>query len=246
MDIELKVFEAANFIDDHPAFAGCRRSGEGSLCIGRWKVCKNGVSWEPGGNPRIYLYEGDARYDEFEKDEDGEVCVGYREFYGYDWEYDHIETWIEGGNCFWKKIDSLHHNWHSIEINGERWFDDYYHDYELDVSGESYGHALIKFADKVKDKYGDWSIEPKAENTIIPSWIGEFNKGKDIFPGMRAAILGDGVSGMSFERNEDYVFLHDYHFNALWYWRHNSEDIGLGAPELMERASGLKYLGIEG
>jgi hypothetical protein len=234
MDIELKVFEAANFIDDHPAFAGYSRSGEGSLCIGRWKACKNGVSWEPGGNPRIYLYDGDERYDEFESDEDGEVCVGYREYYGYDWEYDHVETWIEGGNCFWEKVDSLHHNWHSIEINGERWFDDYYHDYELDVSGESYGHALIKFAEKVKEKYGDWSVEPEVENTIVPGWIDEWNEGKGV----------DLDAVFPFKKNPEYVYLDQYHLNALWYWRHEGRDIGLGGPELMERDTGLKYLGI--
>lgn len=256
-DRGLMVFEAAKFINDHPAFAGYRHDGESSLSVGRWKVCQNGVSLEPGNNPSIFLYEGNERYDEFKgkgfREEDGEIWVDYRSFYGYDWEYDHVETWLEGGCCEFRKVDNLHRSWALFKINEDDWFDDWYHDYKLDVSAYSYDEALLLFAEQVKIHYGDWSIEFEAANSIVPSWINRFNCGKDFLKrGLRDLLdeftddekENDTARSFTIERNPEYLRLEDYHLNALWWFRHRGKDIGLGANQLMDMKTGLEFMGI--
>jgi hypothetical protein len=160
-----RFYEAYWFIDGHPAFIGGLFHGINTLDVQVSKCCKRGFT----KMDIHYVYRTDERFEEFwdkgyqQSVEEGMpeldcVWVPYKVFYGEEWSFDHVEIWLEGGSHFYVKGGHY----------GTEWNFNRFHDIDLDVGGRTYEEAIINFAEKVKEKYGDYSSSEFDDNTIYP------------------------------------------------------------------------------
>jgi hypothetical protein len=202
----MDFYDAYMFVEMHPAFIGGRLHGTTCFDIMVMPCCKNGV---PEYGP-VYVYPEDPRFEEFtdkghQTDEvDGEVVciwVTYKDYYGYSWEREHIGfTFIGGPNRY-------------VELNEGDWQWQRQGDSDLDSRGKSYEEAVINLAEKVKQKYGDYSHNECDENTIIPSWIVKNNKIHRPFGENIKEMFKDG----QLNRNPQNVHLFPEQINEMWW-----------------------------
>lgn len=174
-----QVQEAIDFLNDHPGvgWEGCFFS----MNFTWWMVdvCKNGeykdFYCKDPKKVEVIVYKDDPRFDElFEKfkddddlyDECDNVYVPYKEIYGYDWEYDH--TYYRGEYCFLKYVpDEDFIKFMMTDRKIDRKKAEYlvkmrtlgYARYQGgDIKATSWERLIIKTAEDVKKKYGDFCI----------------------------------------------------------------------------------------
>jgi|SaaInlV_165m_DNA_1040744.scaffolds.fasta_scaffold39365_2 hypothetical protein len=211
MSREKEFYKAYTFIEGHPAFLGDVFAGVSSLSMSVQECCKN--KWTQHGP--MYVYRTDDRFEEFincghhedlNKDMPEFDCiwVPYKDFYGYKWEYDHIEIWLEGGS-----------HYYDVDATVPPWNWNRFHDIDLDSGGNTYEEAVINFAEKAKDKYGDYSSCWTEGNTVVPKWIVENNRE---FP---AFNFDNGMSNLfkdgKLNRNPKSINVKQEEINALWW-----------------------------
>jgi hypothetical protein len=223
--------ESYEFLSNHPAFADYRNSGMGAFvdCEGIWTVCKNGHALE--GSPKtINVNPEDERFQEFvekadeenisrlghlkmvgQDSEDGDdeifyVEVEYADYYGQEWEADHIEVWLESGMKRHFKEDEVNEfGYHTPQ----QW-----HDYDLNIHERTLEEAVISMAKVVKKKYGDFSMH--GANDISPKWIDEYNKKANPFD--RSLEINEMFAKHRKMIDENkYVRLMEHHYNEMWW-----------------------------
>jgi hypothetical protein len=172
----MKFKESFKFLCDHPAFCD---DFQGCLDIMVVETCKNGYSLEnfiskeitiyPDDEKFKYLWENaeekDRNYDIFEDEVPYSVDVEYEKYFGYPYEIDHTEIWLELGPRRKLQID--------IECNVIPVFETW-HDIDMDISVRTFEEGIIELANKVKDKYGDFSCENMAS-----LWLKDNKDNKD-------------------------------------------------------------------
>jgi hypothetical protein len=191
------AYDAWMFIQDHPAFIG-NQPGLSSFYFFLLKLCKNGLAKESF----VYVYKDNPRFIEFVDVEDhiiGYTRVDYKNYYGYPWEFHEIVYFFEGGPNKWSE-------------DAKEWINQF-HDTRLDVDGITYEEALINLAERVKQFYGDWSVEEDVHNTIIPKHILENNKSKEMF----LTKCDQDEFSLPFKRNADYIVLSEQEISQLWW-----------------------------
>jgi len=213
----LQFQESFNFVNDHPAFLSPYCSAIDHIMV--MKVCKNGYSLN--NSPKtINIYKDHPRFLEFVNDteEDSKrygynddftenkndllsIEIDYEKFYGYKWRFAYIEVWIEGGATRFLSKDE--------HTGKERW--ESWHDIDLDCSGRTYEEAVIKYAQLVKDRYGDFSCW--GENDIVPKFVRDYNKGKEPFSFSDSKTKG--FKNIDF--NDDYLSIKDEEENEIWW-----------------------------
>jgi hypothetical protein len=213
----LRFYEAYNFIDMHPAFCGPMfRDGIRSVEMRVFKACKNDID----DLSPIFVYEEHIRFKDFLNrgfteskvdDKVYEVWVPYEEYYGYEWEFDHVEVRLCGGA------------WRYINFHGE-WV--WQQSGLIEVVGSFYEEAFIKFADKAKEVYGDWSKSEFDDNTVVPKWIQEHNKIHRPFDFSKPFTDG------KFERNEENISMNIEELNSLWWERTDAKDLFEGMEKV--------------
>jgi hypothetical protein len=227
--------EAFDFVNAHPAFTGefgDRDPISNTMVV---KVCKNGHALDDW-HKWITIYEDNPRFSEFidkvpedrkryhykenlEEDRNNvfSIEVDYVDYYGYDWEFDHVEIWIEGGaSRFFVECKN------SGEPRWENW-----HDSELNSSGPTYEDAVIEFAKKVKEKYGNFSHWGK--NEVVPTWVREYNRGKE--PVFFEPV--DGGKFFTMNHNKDYISVSSTEENEIWWQIWGKEHL----PDMFETES---------
>jgi hypothetical protein len=201
-----EFYDAYHFIDNHPAFMGDIYQGISSLVTLVSLCCKH--NWTE--HTPFYVYEGEPRFDEFlnkgytenyeSEDKTGNpycIWVPYEVYFNEEWEFDHIEVKLEGGPHYYDNEATSPRNW-------QRFIDR-----KLEVSERTYEDAIVSFAKKVKERYGDYGCY-----TIQPSWISEHNKTHPSFDiNDLSSMFKDGV----FCINPDYIHLSQQEVNALWW-----------------------------
>jgi len=153
--------KAIEFLDNHPAV----NKGEdysfftNNLSWGVYLTCKNGIYKDhisiPDNKVIVRVYEDDPKYNFFKhlKKTKGFrkgdfVKVSYKEYYGYDWKYDHIEYHCD--YSIFKFLNNIGmsvydcNNWMALE--GESF-----------ISAHSFEEIIITAARSVKDNYGDFN-----------------------------------------------------------------------------------------
>jgi len=223
-----QFYEAYWFIDNHPAFVGGIFRGTRSLDIQVSRCCKNGFT----KLDIMHVYRNDERFDEFfgkglqesfenegEESEFDHIWVPYKDFYGEEWTFDHVEIWVEGGSHFYVKGGYY----------GDDWIWQNFHDPDLDIGGRTYEEAIIAFANLVKEKYGDYSSSEYDDNAIHPEWLIENNKKNPPFGEKLEEFFKDG----KFNRNPKNVHLKEEEINALW-WHFYEEDQDFGEAETLD------------
>lgn len=224
-DKQIEFFEAYEFLNNHPAFLGSFWCGIESAKAIPFKVCANGIHQYES----IIIYRNDDDFEKFfgkghfESNDYGEILgefpdndyvqLGYDEYYGYKWEFDHIEFRIESGPHFY-------------DFNNERW--DRFYDHKITVDNErTYEESIIKFAKKVKERYGDFSSSQFDDNTIYPKSIVDNNKK---YPAFNLDDFSENFvelknGNFKIKRNEKNIYLKDQDINKLW-WEKVGDSLG--------------------
>lgn len=203
LDFELmEEFKVAfAFLSDHPAFVD---NFPYKLWIYPARVCVNGYDLDGleeknikiySDNPKYKIIRRSARIEDIDNSSSS-VEVEYKKYYGYEWKYDHIEFWMELGECRWDKNSKILIDWHNLD---------------LDIKAHTYEEGVIKLAKIVKDKFGNFSTYGK--NSIIPEWIEEYNKNKEPF--FTRKIKGKGLYSM--KTNPEYLCLTSSEINEIWW-----------------------------
>lgn len=221
-----EFYDAYNFLENHPALLGDLFSGVSSISTQVAKCCKNGFS----KLDIIHVYRNDEGYEDYlgrgfrEESSDldpsfDNIWVPYKERYGEDWSFDHVEVWIEGGPHFYVKGGHY----------GKDWGWQRYHDYDLDSSGNTYEEAIIEFANNFKNKYGDYHSSEYEKNTVVPQWIVEHNKINKPYPKNLKDVFKNG----KINRNPKNIHLSDKEINTIW-WEMYREDQEFGECERID------------
>jgi hypothetical protein len=205
-----KFYEAYNFIDMHPAFCGPMfRDGSRSVEARIFQSCKNDID----NLSPIFVYEEHTRFQEFLNkglteskvdDKVYEIWVPYKDYYGYEWEFDHVEVRMCGGA------------WVYVEFEGN-WV--WQQSGLIETVGTSYEEAFVKFADEAWKLYGDWSKSEYDDNTVVPKWIQDHNKINRPFDFNKPFTDG------KFERNKENISMTIQELNALWWERTEAENL---------------------
>ncbi len=211
--------ESYGFIQDHPAF-GWR---EINVDMDIRNCCRNG--YDLNMTPKeIYIDKDNPRHREMlelskidpeiqlEFWDDGEplkeieakyqlpaVKVPYKTFFGYKWEEDHIEIWLESGAM--RYIEQ--------ENRWERW-----HDSDVEASGRTYEDAIINLASRIKSVYGDFHKDTR-DNVLIPEWVKEWNQ--------KHPLSIDDLFSNGRMNAVKYISINGIHFNELWWHKHGNE-----------------------
>ena len=234
---QLKFMDSYEFIENHPAFLGGIFSGIRGLEIHAFECCENG---EYKHSP-IYLYRDDERFEDFlgkghpecldsESPKHDHVEVPYEDYYGKKWEFDHIEFSVEGGA-----------HYYDPEVKAP-WFWQRFHDSKLNVkTARSYEDAIIQFADKVKNVYGDYSYSEFDDNSIIPQWIKDNNKE---FPAFDIDNLESIFKDGKMNRNPKNIHLTSKEVNDLW-WYFIGNKLGFFNGEVQNTFGIMRYLNKE-
>ena len=231
-----QVQDALDFLNNHPGVCHDSCFVNSNLTFWMVDVCKNNEYkdyFHNDKNPVEVYLPRDGRYKkdrenfkkfvEKYKDEDetveecSQIYVPYKEIYGYDWEYD--RTYYKGEYCFYKyyrdeqyidylkttrKIDD------SEAVKLASWLHTSYSGYQGgDVKADTYEEMIIKIAEDVKRKYGDFSCEDflteeEKENHENIDWMFKFEPCED----------REGCSEML--RNPDYIRIEQYQYNQRW------------------------------
>jgi hypothetical protein len=218
-EIMLEFKEAVEFLESHPAFINPLSRGVGNSRMMVVKVCKNGLALD-GTWKRVTIYKDQDEFEDWvdkvpeerkrycwnkdfseNTDKIFSIEVDYEEYFGYSWEFHNVEVWIEGGATRYLSK--------CVHTKKDRW--ENWHDADLDSSGLTYEAAMIEYAKKVKKLYGDFSCW--GENSIIPKWVDEYNKGK------RAIYFVDSDTDgfKKMESNPEYLSLSDGVKNEIWW-----------------------------
>ena len=217
--------ESYDFIQDHPAF-GWR---EMNLDMEIRNCCRNGydLNMSPkeididGDNPRhqemLELSKTDDKI-HLEFWDEGEVLNGvgteyqlpsikvpYKTFFGYEWEENHIEVWMESGAM--RYVEQ--------EARWERW-----HDTNVESSGRTYEDAIINIASKIKSCYGDFHKETR-DNVLIPEWVKEWNQ--------KHPLSIDDLFSNGRLNAVKYISISGIEFNELWWHKHGLENTSMRA-----------------
>ena len=198
-----KFKESYSFLNDHPATS---TPFINSINIFVNDVCKNGfLELDP-----IWVYPENKDFLKFcdlnkefvQYDEHSNpisVMVHYENFFGYKWEKFKVEIHIEGGPVRWLNKQ-------------KRW--EYFFDIDLDTRHATFEDAIIEYSDKFKKKYGDYSVNSDAYNSIYPKKVIKNNKNKRPFSFENDKII----------MNEDYKIVNDMHLNEIW-WNYYSNKL---------------------
>jgi hypothetical protein len=181
--------ESYDFLEEHPAF-NCKLYK--CLTVMVVNVCKNGYALDGVSDKSITLYPNDPEfskwwdraedvdrfytYDENNKIEPRSVEVKYEDYFGYPYKVSHVEVWLEIGAIYNDEED-------------ER----VCYDHSLDTGAGTFEEAIIILAQKVKEKYGDYTME-----NILPKWIRDINQYDD----------------------KNYIFVPDRVVNEYWWQTH--------------------------
>jgi hypothetical protein len=215
---------AYSFIEDHPAF-GWR---EMNIDMNIRNCCRN--SYDLNMSPKdIYISKNNPRYTSFLEesknnkeihlehlDDDGflkletefqlpNLRVPYKMYFGYEWEEDHVEIWLESGAMRY------------FEQSGrwERWHDD-----NLDSGGRTYEDAIINLASKVKNFYGDFNKD-FGDNVLVPDWVTEWNEKN---PLKFADLFKNGQLNSG-----RYISINGIEFNELWWHKYGNKKTSMSA-----------------
>jgi hypothetical protein len=215
----MRFIEAYNFLYNHPAFAG---DFENCCHFIPVEVCKNGYCLDAFVRKVISLYPGDDRFQEFwdkasedDKYEDfydglHKITVDYVEYFGYPYEIDHVEFWVEVGPKR-KFFDPNRSDDFNRLSNYQTW-----HDYELNVKNcRTYEEAIIKTAEAVKERYGDFSID-----SMTPDWVKENNDKlnlMDCFKKIEDDPNPDLNGDYEYIPNPEYIFIMEEDANEIWW-----------------------------
>ena len=235
-ELSIKVQRAIDFLNNHPGVGATGDFLRDNFIWFMVDVCKNGEFKDNRQKPEdvtVRLYKRNvyrdkekgeilsAKFNDFfneykDEDDDDEIDVPYREVYGYEWEYDH--TYYVGEYCFLKfhpdedyikylkefknvKDEQIH-----IFIDNEvRFYNRYQGGY---IRAESFEDLIIKVAEDVKEKYGDFdynSFVKDEEKNPPGAWPFHFEPLND----------GSGCSRMI--KNEDYITVRESTKNLRWY-----------------------------
>ena len=205
-----EVCESYDFIDGHPAFSNFFNIGVSSLRLVLSEICKNNYS----KHSPIFVYPENDRFKEFEEscqkttvsDSISYLWVHYKDWFGYEWEFDRMEFKLEGGAQRYVKV-------------GDEWMWQSTHDTDLDTYGETYEEAIIEIAKKIKEKYGDFSASEFDSNTVVPQWVVDNNKIHQAHQNF-ADMFQDG----KFVRNEKNVHLKMDEVNEIWWQLHGGDN----------------------
>lgn len=224
MNIEksLEFYDAYNFIDSHPAFIGDIYRGVSSLEVLVFKCCKNDqVEHSP-----VYIYKDSDRYEEFlgkgnverfeSEDKSGTpdcIWVHYEDYFNEEWEFDHIDVVLEGGAHYYDINAVSPWNWQRLL------------DRKITSSATTYQEAIISFAKKVKERYGDYDY-----NNVCPRWIYDHNKDN---PSFDIENLSSMFEDGRLVRDPNYIPITEQEENALW-WNSVGDSLGLVRGEIVD------------
>ena len=236
-ELSVKVQDAIKFLDNHPAVCGNGNFLSENFIWFMVDVCKNGEYKDTFQKPedvevrlrkhRIYERE---QFDKFyptykdeEFDDEDEIDVPYKDAYGYEWKYDHTE--YVGEYCYLVyEPDSEYINYlmDRKEVTKEKaeflasYMSNSYQRFQGGrVTADSFEELIIKIAEDVKEKYGDFSYD---------SFIKEEEKNPEGMWPFHFEDLNDGSGNSRMVKNEDYIRVEESTKNLRWYEWYKTTD----------------------
>ena len=215
--LQLKARDALNFLEGHPAMSCIVIDVMSSLWFSIQTVCKRGYSDYACKSVKVYKNSKEAsrfkdRFDKELKNYNEEelktqgpfvsIDVSYKELFGEEWAFDHVEYWGELSFYMFKgnptdKNNIERKNWQSY--------------CGVEAGGRTFEEMIVKITEKFKEAFGKfdkYDFLTKEEN--------ENNKDKEPFIFKQVKREGSSLKYSTMVRNRKYKHVNDAGLNLRW------------------------------
>ena len=215
--LQLKARDALNFLERHPAMNGILSTPTSAIWFSIQTVCKRGYSEDARNSVSVYRKSKDAaRFkDRFEKEMEDynaeelkrwgsliSIDVSYKELFGEDWAFDHIEYWGELSFYMFqgrptKKNNVDQKNWQACA--------------GVEIGGRTYEEMVIKVVKEFKKNFGNFDKED-----FLTKEEKENNKRKMPFHFKPFKKEGSSLKYSTMVYDKDYMHVNDAELNLRW------------------------------